>query len=261
MRLLTRSTCALIATFVLAGIAHASEPQVLRVCADPDDLPFSNRAKAGFENAVIDVIAKSLGRRVEYVWWSQLRGFARKTLGADACDLWPGVATNVDSMAVTQPYYKSTYVFVTRADRHLDVRSFDDGRLQTMTVGVQLIGNDAMNTPPAHALARRGITNNVRGYMVYDVLAGSSPIVTAVDDGALDIAIVWGPTVGYFAKASNAPLRLEPTPSRDGNLPMTFAISMGLRKDDIALRDEIDRALNANRAAIDGILDRFDIPR
>ena len=252
---------ALLALFAFAACAHASERRVLRVCADPADLPFSNRAKSGFENAIVDVVAKSLGADIEYVWWSQWRGFARKTLGADACDLWPGVATGVESMTVTRPYYRSTYVFVTRADRHLDVRSFDDARLRTLTIGVQLIGNDGTNTPPAHALARRGIVSNVRGYVVYDVRANSSPIVTAVADETLDVAIVWGPTAGYFAKTSSVPLRLQPTPATDGSLPMTFAIGMGIRRNDNELRAEIDRALLEEQADIVKILARYSVPQ
>jgi mxaJ protein len=248
------------AMLACASLAHANE-RTLRVCADPDDLPFSNRAEAGFENAIVAVVAKSLGARIEYVWWSQLRGFARKTLGANACDLWPGVAASVDSMMTSEPYYRSSYVFVTRGDRRLDIRSFDDPRLKTLTIGVQMIGNDATNTPPAHALARRGIATNVRGYMVYDVNANASPIVAAVADGTLDVAIVWGPTAGYFAKRSSVPLALAPTPASDATLPMTFAISMGMRKHDAPLRSEIDAALERERPAIDHILETFGVPR
>jgi mxaJ protein len=244
-----------------ALLAHASEARTLRVCADPADLPFSNRAEAGFENAIVDIVARSIDAQVEYVWWSQLRGFARKTLGANACDLWPGVATALDTMTVSTPYYRSSYVFVTRADRGLDIRSFDDPRLRTLTIGVQLIGNDATNTPPAHALARRGIATNVRGYMVYDAGAETSPIVAAVADGTLDVALVWGPTAGYFAKHSRVPLAIAPTPGSDATLPMTFDISMGVAKGNAALRREIDAALVRERPAIERILDEFGVPR
>jgi mxaJ protein len=234
---------------------------VLRVCADPADLPFSNRAEAGFENAIVGVVAKALDARVEYVWWPQLRGFARKTLGRNACDLWPGVASDLDTMTMTAPYYRSSYVFVTREDRRLDIRSFDDPRLASLVVGVQMIGNDATNTPPAHALARRGIASNVRGYMVYDAGAEASPIVAAVADGTLDVAIVWGPTAGYFAKRSRVPLSLTPTPASDAALPMAFAISMGVRKGNTSLESDIDGALDRERSAIDHILDAFGVPR
>ena len=148
----------------LAGPAAAKE---FRVCADPNNLPFSNRAGEGFENKIAQVIAQQLGDTVSYTWWAQRRGFARNTLKGDLCDIWPGVASGFEMLATTRPYYRSTYVFVTREDRHLYITSFDDPRLPQLRIGVQMIGNDAQNTPPTHALARRGIVNNVRGYLIY----------------------------------------------------------------------------------------------
>jgi mxaJ protein len=249
----------------IASSARAEDAErTLRVCADPDNLPFSNRAEAGFENAIVDVVARALDARVQYVWWSQQRGFARKTLGAGNCDLWPGVATAVTTMETTVPYYRSTYVFVSRRGEHLDIDSFDDPRLRTLRIGVQMIGNDATNTPPAHALARRGITSNVRGFMIY--AAGStdspSPIMQAVADGAIDVAVVWGPAAGWFAKQSKMPLVLTPTPAKDGGeWPMTFDISMGVSKGNDPLKAEIDSSIRAEHDAISLILDRFGVPR
>jgi mxaJ protein len=245
-----------------APAAHA-DTRVLRVCADPGNLPYSNRDRAGFENAIVDVVARALDANVDYVWWSQQRGFARKTLGAGTCDLWPGVATAVTTMETTAPYYRSTYVFVTRRADQLDISSFDDPRLRTLRVAVQMIGNDATNTPPAHALARRGITSNVRGFMVYGAEGneGPSPIMQAVEDKAVDIAIVWGPAAGWFAKQSTTPLALKPTPASDDKLPMTFDVSMGVKKGNDALKTEIEHALAKQRDSIDGILDDFGVPR
>ena len=243
--------------------ACAAEARTLRVCADPGNLPYSNRDKAGFENAIVDVVARALGADVDYVWWSQQRGYARKTLGAGTCDLWPGVATDVTTMETTAPYYRSTYVFVSRAGEHLDIASFDDPRLKTLRVGVQLIGNDATNTPPAHALAARGITANVRGFMIYDAgnAESPSPIMQAVADGTVDVALVWGPAAGWFAKKTKVPLTLTPTPASDGALPMTFGVSMGVRNGNDALRGDVERALDRQRDAIDAILDEFGVPR
>jgi mxaJ protein len=238
--------------------------RTLRVCADPENLPYSNRNESGFENAIVDVVARALHARVEYVWWSQQRGFARKTLGAGSCDLWPGVATAVTTMETTKPYYRSSYVFVSRRDDRLDITSFDDPRLKSARIGVQMIGNDATNTPPAHALARRGITANVRGFMIYDAgsRAAPSPIMQAVADGAIDVAIVWGPAAGWFAQQSKIPLALEPTPPTDGaEWPMTFDISIGVRKGNALLKADLDQALAASRDAIAGILDRYGVPR
>ena len=185
---------------LLAGPAAAKD---LRVCADPNNLPFSNRAGQGFENKIAEVIAQHLGETVSYTWWAQRRGFARNTLKSDLCDLWLGVASGVETLATTRPYYRSTYVFVTRADRHLNIASFDDPRLRQLRIGVQMIGNDAQNTPPTHALARRGIVDNVRGYLIYGDYRTANPpaaIIDAVAKGDVDVAVVWGPLAGYFAQ-------------------------------------------------------------
>jgi mxaJ protein len=187
------------------------------------------RAGQGFENKIAQVIAQQLGDTVSYTWWAQRRGFARNTLKGDLCDIWPGVATGVEMLATTRPYYRSTYVFVTRTDRHLYIASFDDPRLRQLRIGVQMIGNDAQNTPPTHALARRGIVNNVRGYLIYgDYRAANPPeaIIDAVDKGDVDVAVVWGPLAGYFAQQRGG-LDITPVhPAFDGpQWPMVFNIA------------------------------------
>jgi mxaJ protein len=131
----------------------------LRVCADPNNLPFSNDRQEGFENKLVDLVAKDLGATVAYTWWAQRRGNVRETLNDGKCDLIPGVGSSLEMLATTRPYYRSTYVAVTRADRGLDIASFDDPRLETLRIGVSMIGDDFNNTPPAHALARRGIVD------------------------------------------------------------------------------------------------------
>jgi mxaJ protein len=246
--------------------ACAPRPPVLRVCADPNNLPFSNRAGEGFENRLVQMLAKDMGARVEYTWWAQRRGYVRNTLKDKRCDLWPGVATQVDMLATTQPYYRSTYVFVTRADRKLDIASFDDPRLKRLTIGVQMVGNDAQNTPPAHALARRGIIANVRGYMLYGDYSQPNPpaaIVEAVDRGDLDVAIVWGPLAGYFASRAAHPLKLTPVqPWLDGpQWPMVFDISMGVRRDDPKLKARLDQFLERRRGDVDALLQAYHVPR
>lgn len=238
----------------------------LRVCADPNNLPFSNRAGEGFENRIAQRLARGLDRKLEYTWWAQRRGYARNTVKAEQCDLWIGVASGVQALDTTRPYYRSSYMFVSRADRHLDIRSFDDPRLRTLTVGVQMIGNDATNTPPTHALARRGIIDNVRGYMIYGdygAPAPEAPIVRAVAHKDIDLAIVWGPLAGYFARQSAVPLRLTPVqPQFDGpDWPMAFDISVGVRRNDTAFKRDIEQALERERPAIERILDRYGVPR
>lgn len=254
----------LLALAMLAGCSP--EPKVLRVCADPNNLPFSNRAGEGFENRLAQLVARDLGMTVEYTWWAQRRGYVRNTLKAGECDVWPGVATQVEMLATTQPYYRSTYVFVTRADRRLAIASLDDPQLRSLRIGVQMIGDDSSNTPPTHALARRGIVENVRGYMLYGDYSRPNPpaaIVDAVDRGEVDVAVVWGPLAGYFAKRAQHPLDLRPvTPWLDGpQWPMVFDISMGVRKDDIALRDRLDEVLARRAPEVAELLSAYGAPR
>ena len=251
-----------LASFLFAGGAYA---RVLRVCADPNNLPYSNAAGAGFENRIVQLLATDLGASVEYTWWAQRRGFARNTLNAGSCDLIPGVASNVELLGTTRPYYRSSYVFVSRADRGLQLASFDDPRLRTLRIGVQLIGEDGANTPPAHALARRGIAGNTRGYMVYGDYRDKAPqsaIVDALASGDIDVAIAWGPTAGYFAAKQATPMSVVPVqPWLDGpQSPMVFDISMAVRKDDQPLRRELDRALDRHRAEIAAILAQYHVP-
>ena len=251
------------------GFAHAAAAppaSALRVCADPNNLPFSNRAGQGFENKIARVVGTELGRPVKYTWWAQRRGFVRNTLNAGACDLVVGVSAGVDMLATTKPYYTSTYVFVSRRDRHLNVRSFDDDQLRRLRIGVQLIGDDGANTPPAHALARRGIIQNVVGYMVYGDYRQPNPaadIVQAVERGAVDVAIVWGPLAGYFAKRSPVPLQITPVSPRVDrpDLPFVFDIAMGVRRRDTTFRREIERIIDRRHPTIDSILAVYGVPR
>ena len=245
----------------------ATSARELRVCADPNNLPFSNAAGEGFENRIVALLARDLGAEVDYTWWAQRRGAVRNTLNAGECDVIPGMASSGGMTGTTDPYYRSTYVFVSRADRRLgSLSSLDDPRLRTLRVGVQLVGDDGANPPPAMSLARRGIVDNVRGFMVYGNYADAapqSPVVDAVGRGDVDVAIVWGPTAGYFAAKQAVPMVLTPvTPWLDGpQSPMVFDVSMGVRRDDRALRRELDRALARNRDAIGRILDAYHVPR
>jgi len=147
---------------VAAATAKASHRErVLRVCSDPNNLPFSNQREQGFENQIANLIARDFGAKLDYTWWAQRRGFIRNTLKAGSCDVIMGVPTGMDMVLKTAPYYRSSYVFVTRRDNPIDVRSFDDPVLRRVRVGVQLIGDDGVNSPPAHAL-RRGISDSSR---------------------------------------------------------------------------------------------------
>lgn len=239
---------------------------VLRVCADPNNLPFSNQQGEGFENKIAELIARDLGERVEYTWWAQRRGFFRNTLRAGTCDIVIGVPAAFEMALTTRPYYRSTYVFLSRKDRHLNLTSLDDPSLKKLKIGVQIIGDDFSNAPPAHALGRRNIVGNVRGYTVYGDYSQPNPparIVDAVAKGDVDVAIVWGPLAGYFAKQSHVPLKVVPvTPQIDQPfLPFVFDISMGVRREDQELRDQIEQVLERRRDEVDRILREYAVPR
>jgi mxaJ protein len=253
------------AALSLLALAAPAGARELKVCADPNNLPFSNQAKEGFENKLVDIIAKDLGATVTYTWWAQRRGNLRETLKAGECDIVPGLGSNVEMAGTTRPYYRSTYVAVTRADRHLDIASFDDPRLKTLKIGVQMIGDDGSNTPPAHALMRRGIIGNVRGYTVYGDYEQPDPqadILKAVANGDVDVAFVWGPVAGYFADKQKVPLKLTPVmPHFDGpQLPMIFDVSIGTRREDAALREELEGVLDRHQAEIRALLAQYHVP-
>ena len=238
----------------------------LRVCSDPNNLPFSNDKQQGFENRIADLVARDLNARVKYVWWAQRRGFVRNTLNAGQCDLLVGVPASFERVSATIPYYRSSYVFVTRRDRHLRVASFDDPVLRKVRIGVQLIGDDGINTPPAHALSRRHLVTNVRGYTVYGDYRNANPparVIDAVANGDIDVAVAWGPLAGYFARHAAVPLEISPvSPQIDlPFLPFVFDISMGVRRGNNALRDRLNEIITRRRPEIDRILDEYGVPR
>ena len=270
---------ALLAAFSLAACAREARqqqsrqesrqpagPRVLRVCADPNNMPFSNERGEGFENRIAELLAADLGAELQYTWWAQRRGFFRNTLRAGECDVVLGVPASFELALTTSPYYRSSYAFVYRKDRNLSIASFDDAALKKLKIGVQLVGDDAANAPPAHALAARGIVENVRGYTVYGDYARPDPtasIVEAVADGEVDVGVVWGPQAGYFARRSRAPLAVVPvSPQIDRPfLPFVYDISMGVRRGEDGLREELDRFIERRRAEINRVLDEYGVPR
>lgn len=240
--------------------------RILRICADPNNLPFSNRAGEGFENRIAELLAEDRAATLDYSWWAQRRGFVRNTLTAGTCDIVIGVPAAFELTSTTRPYYRSSYVFVSRQDRRLGLHSFDDPRLRALRIGVQLIGDDFNNSPPTHALSVRGLVRNVVGYPVfgdYSQPAPLSPIISAVDRGDVDAAIVWGPTAGYFARTAAHPLELAAVSShRDSaSLPFVFDMAMGLRPGDARLHGELDDFIARRQSDIDRILADFGVPR
>ena len=207
-----------------------------------------------------------MGAKLEYYWWPQRRGFVRMTLKQHDCDVVMGIPSNYELAQPTEPYYRSSYVFVSRRDRHLNLTSLDDPRLHRLKVGVQIIGNDHVNSPPVHALNARGIVGNLVGYPVYGDYSQPSPtrnIVDAVGRGDVDVAIVWGPQAGWFARQQPVPLDIVPvSPQIDlPFLPFVFDISMGVRRGDQPMRDALDRIIDLRRPEIERILDEYGVPR
>jgi mxaJ protein len=239
--------------------------RVLRVCADPNNLPFSNDRLEGFENRIAEVIASELNASVEYTWWAQRRGFFRNTLNSRKCDLVMGIPEQFDQALPTSPYYRSIYSFVYRKDRRLNIRSYDDPRLHHLKIGLQISNEDY--APPALALARRNILgSNIITYSVYGDYAEDNPparIIDAVVGRDVDLAIVWGPLAGYFARQQQGVLDVVPvSPETDSPvLPMAFDISMGVRKGEQAFKEEIDQVLVRRREDIERILDEYGVPR
>ncbi|HEX2189543.1 MAG TPA: quinoprotein dehydrogenase-associated putative ABC transporter substrate-binding protein [Longimicrobiaceae bacterium] len=258
---------------LLAGCAgSASEkapekaPRELRVCADPNNLPFSNERGEGLENRLAALVAREMGAEVKYTWWAQRRGFIRNTLRAGACDVVMGVPTSFELVLPTAPYYRSTYVFVYRKDAPFRIDSFDDPDLRTLRVGVHLVGDDGANTPPAHALAARGIIENVAGYTLYGDYSEPNPparILEALGRGEIDVAVVWGPLAGYFAPRQDVPLEIVPvSPQIDlPFLPFVFDVSMGVERGDTALMRELERILDENRGEVETLLDEYGVVR
>jgi mxaJ protein len=260
--LLALASMAMLAAPVAAE-APAVPDGVLRVCADPNSLPFSRRDGSGFENQIAQLLAETLGWRLEYTWWAQRRGFIRNTLGAHRCDVVMAMPAGADRVLTTRPYYRSSYVFLQRRGA-APLRSFDDPALRSLKVGVQLIGDDFANAPPAHSLAQRGIIDNVVGFMVYGDYASADPerpIIDAVATGAIDVAIVWGPLAGYYAPRGQVPLALTPVePLVDGKMRLSFAIAMAVRPEDEALRQRLDAVLAQRKEEVATVLARYGVP-
>ena len=260
-----RKVLTLAAAALILGSCNLVPERRLTACADPNNLPFSNRAGQGFENKLAELIASDLHAKLDYVWWAQRRGYVRNTLGEAKCDFWPGIGSNVEMVATTRPYYRSSYMFVTRASDRLAGLTLDDPRLKKLKIGVQMVGDDASNSPPAHALANRGILGNVRGYMLYGDYRRPNPpseIMQAVERGDVDVALVWGPLAGYFAARSPVPIRVEPvTPwLADMQWPMQFDISVGVQKDNQKLLKEIDQVLDQRAGDIRKLLAQYHVP-
>jgi quinoprotein dehydrogenase-associated probable ABC transporter substrate-binding protein len=243
-----------------------SAATLLRVCSDPNNMPYSNKQQQGFENRIADLIAKDLGMEVSYFWFPQREAFFKKTLNSGVCDVVMGVPAGFDEADATRPYYRSTYVFVSRHDSNLHIDSFDDPRLKTLRIGVHILGEQDDSLPPVHALTSRGIVHNLVGYSIFGNLAETNPssdLIAAVAKKDIDVAVAWGPLAGYFSRNELVPLDVTPIAGdpRNPTLPMTFDIGVGVREGDIKLKERLDTELVRRHAEIQQILRSFGVPQ
>lgn len=242
------------------GNVRGADPRVLRVCADPDNLPFSNDKLEGFENRIAELIARDLGAELSYTWWPHQRGLVRRTLNVGQCDVLVGVPRGYDPVLWTKPYYRTTYVIASRRDRGPFIASLDDPMLRQIRIGVHV------NTPPHDALAQRGIVGeNVIGYRLFhspqidpDEYPGK-PIDDLLAE-KIDVALVWGPFAGYFLQKRAAPLQLAPLRGGSPETPFSFEISMGVRKGEKALKAELEEVLTRRAPEIKMILEEYGVP-
>src|SRR2546421_3471290 len=267
--ILTRTKLAaacLLGAAAVALMASAPRPdQELRVCADPFDLPFSNEQEQGFENKIAHVVAQDLNARVVNYWWPSRRGVLRNSILGGFCDVMIQAPVGLDPVATTKPYYRSTYYFVFRADRGLRLRSLDDTILKHLKIGVNIIGYDYTNTPPAHALGARGIIDLVGfgNFLNPDPKADHpDDIVNAVAKDSIDVAIVWGPLAGYWVKRAAVPLTMVALPDSDpvSSMPFAFNMAMAVRHRDKALLATLDSVIDRRHADIVAILNEFNVP-
>jgi len=242
---------------LISDVEVNAQARQLRVCADPNNMPFSSRNETGFENRIAALVAHDLNVHLIYVWQRMGRGFVREYLDNSQCDFVVGIPTNYPAVLTTSPYYRSTYVFVSRQGK--PVPSLDSPSLHGLKIGVQVL--DEQYTPPGEALARRGLQSSIVGFDT--VGDGADSIMRAVADQRVDLAIVWGPLAGYFAKTIGRDLRVAPVePEVDPpGLPFTFAISMAVRRGDLALRDQLEKILVDRRSEIRAILDEYGVPQ
>jgi mxaJ protein len=253
----SRFLSALAFACLAVGLATAqSAKSPLRICADPDNPPYSVRDGSGFDNRIATLVAEQLGRKPVFVWARERRGFIREQFNKNACEMLMGVPIGMRSVLTTAPYYRSTYVFVTRAQDRLRLASFSDPNLNQRRIGLQIMEEDL--SPPSLPLIRSGHAAQLVGFESFG--SHSTDILRAVEDRSIDVAVVWGPLAGFYT-GQHGRLELTPvSPQLEAGIPFTFAIAFGVHKGDTALRDQINTAIHARRQSIVSILAGYHVP-
>lgn len=239
----------------------AEEPKTLRVCGDPDNLPFSNSKGEGFENKIAEVIARDLGLTLTYYWWPHQRGLVRNTLRAGACDVLISIPKGYDPVLWTKPYYRSAYVVAQLNTNGRKITSLDDPALKQLKIGTHT------GSPPFDALAERGLAASMVTYPLFfdprvtDPARRPSKLLEDVVTGEIDVAVAWGPMAGYFAKTSAARMSMTLAPlADDPAIPMTYEFSMGVQKGNQTLKKQLEEAVDRRQAEIAQILNDYGIP-
>lgn len=239
------------------------DPEKIRVCADPDNMPSSNDKLEGYENKLATLISQELKAKLEYVWYPTRRGYFR-ILNGMYCDLAMEAPAGLDMAGATKPYFRSGYVFVTRKGSALDdISSLADPRLKKLKIGVNVYTSDAENSPPAMALSRYGVVGNLVGYSTFfDDRNRPEDIINAVIKKDVDLAIAWGPLAGYYAKSSPVPLVLTPLPAKDSlsDFPFQYNIGIAVRRRDKEFKDSLEAVLTRRQPEVQAILKEYAVP-
>jgi quinoprotein dehydrogenase-associated probable ABC transporter substrate-binding protein len=234
------------------------DPKVLRVCADPRNLPLSNEAGEGFENKLAEMLAQKLGKTLAYTYYPGATGFVRNTLNAHRCDVIMGYPQGDDFVQPTNPYYRTAYLLIARKNAGLEgIESLDDPRLRGKKIGI------IAGTPPATNLAVNGLLPSIRSYpLVIDTRFDSSTdkMFKDLEAGDIDVAILWGPIGGYFAKKSQLDLDLVPLVKEKSGPRMAYRIGLGVRHSDQNWKRELNRFVSENQDAINRLLATYGVP-
>jgi quinoprotein dehydrogenase-associated probable ABC transporter substrate-binding protein len=234
------------------------DPKVLRVCADPRNLPFSNEKGEGFENKLAELFAEKLQKKLDYMYFPQATGFVRMTLGTHRCDVIMGFPQGDDLVQGTNPYYRTAYALVAKQGSGLDdVTTLEDSRLNGKRIGI------VAGTPPATNMAANGLMMNAKPYPLMIDTRFDSSAVAMIDDlrsGEIDAGVLWGPMAGYYAKQANPPLHVTPLTKETSGPKLAYRIGMGVRPADQNWKRQLNRLIQENQPAINKILLDYGVP-
>lgn len=237
--------------------AEIVDTTALRVCADPNNLPFSNDKGEGFENKIAEVLAGDLGVPVRYTWFPDTVGFIRATLNARRCDIIIGTVSGNELVQNTNPYYRSTYALIYKTDRGLAVKALEDPVLQTLKIGA------IAGTPPTTILATQGLLKNLRSYQLVVDTRFDHPAEELIHDvaaGTIDVGVVWGPIAGFYALRESTPLSVVALESTNTPMQMDYRITMGVRHNEPEWKRKINGLIRKHQAEINQILFGFGVP-